>query len=435
MITVKSIEQIITEKNVELLHLQFVDIEGILKQVTVTATQLEDVIDGKIMFDGSSIRGFTPINRSDLYLLPDIQTFAVLPWSVESGFAEARFLCSVIYEDGGLFEGDTRNVLKGLMKRAEEKNYTIMVGAELEFFLFKEKLTPQDDGGYFETSPNDLGEIVRLHIYRALKEMGFIIEALHHEVAHGQHEINFQYANILQAADNAITYKWVVKTIAAKYGLHASFMPKPIFGINGSGMHTNISLFKDDTNLFFDNDDTNKLSSLAYSFLAGVLDNIKQVVAITNPLVNSYKRLVPGYEAPCYIAWSASNRSALIRIPAKRGKATRIELRSPDPSANPYLAFAMISEAGLDGIERQLHAPTSIDADIFHMSEAERINRGIDYLPNSLERAIEQLETGSLGKKVLGIHAYENFVSLKKKECEEFRMTVHEWETERYLNY
>ncbi|QPA32627.1 glutamine synthetase family protein [Thermaerobacillus caldiproteolyticus] len=434
----EQIKNIIKQKHVELLHLQFVDIEGILKHVTVTAEQLDDVVEGKIMFDGSSIKGFSPINQSDLYLLPDLNTFAVLPWTEEEGYAEARFLCSVTNPDGTLFEGDPRNVLKKTVERAAEKGFTISVGPELEFFLFKadENGNPttelQDNGGYFEPSPKDLGERVRLEIYRALKAMGFTIEASHHEVAEGQHEINFKYADALGSADNATTYKWVVKTIASKYGLHATFMPKPVFGINGSGMHVNMSLFKDGENAFFDPSDENQLSEAAYQFIAGLIANVKSFAAITNPLVNSYKRLVPGYEAPCYIGWSASNRSALIRIPAKRGLATRVELRCPDPSANPYLAFAVIAAAGLEGIEKGLQAPAPIDEDIFHMTEERRAHLGIENLPSSLGAAIEEFENGTIGRKTLGDHVFGEYVAMKRAEWNSYRTAVHAWEIENY---
>lgn len=436
--TLEQIKETIKEKSVELLHLQFVDIEGILKHVTVTTEQLEDVVEGKMMFDGSSIKGFSPINKSDLYLQPDLTTFAVLPWTVEEGYSEARFLCSVKNPDGSLFEGDTRNVLKKTVERAADQGYTISVGPELEFFLFKTDengyATQElgDKAGYFEPSPHDLGERVRLEIYRALKAMGFTIEASHHEVAEGQHEINFKYADVLTAADLSTTYKWVVKTVAKKFGLHATFMPKPVFGINGSGMHVNMSFFEGSENAFFDPSDELQLSEKAYQFIAGVLENVKSFTAVTNPLVNSYKRLVPGYEAPCYIAWSASNRSALIRIPAKRGLATRVELRCPDPSSNPYLTFAVIASAGLEGIEKGLEAPAPINEDIFHMTEEERAFRGIESLPGSLAASLKELESGEIAAKTLGEHVYGEYVSLKKSEWDSYRTAVHTWEIDNY---
>ncbi|MEK5055127.1 glutamine synthetase family protein [Niallia sp. FSL K6-0212] len=437
-ITLEKIDSIVKEKNVELLHLQFVDIEGILKNITITAQQLDDAVEGKIMIDGSSIKGFSPINKSDSYLLPDLNTFAVLPWTETEGYSEARFLCSVTNPDGSLFEGDTRNVLKKTVERAAENGYSISVGPELEFFLFAtdENGYPTtelgDRGGYFEPSPKDLGEKVRVEIFKTLRAMGFTIEALHHEVAEGQHEINFKYADALTAADLATTYKWVVKTIASQYGLHATFMPKPVFGINGSGMHVNMSFFKDGENCFYDANDDLELSETAYSFIAGVLENVKSFVAVTNPLVNSYKRLVPGYEAPCYLAWSASNRSALIRIPAKRGMATRVELRCPDPSSNPYLTFAVIAAAGLDGVERGLRAPAPINEDIFHMTDERREELGIDSLPGGLEAAIAELEAGEIGLKTLGEHVFTEYVAAKKEEWDSYRTTIHTWEIENY---
>ncbi|MDG5787389.1 type I glutamate--ammonia ligase [Evansella sp. AB-P1] len=438
--SVAAIEEVIKQKNVELLHLQFVDIEGILKHVTVTSEQLESVVEGKIMFDGSSIKGFSPINKSDLYLQPDLSSFAVLPWSVEEGYSEARFICSVKNPDGTDFEGDPRNVLKRTVERAADKGYAINVGPELEFFLFETDETgrptqeTQDFAGYFEPSPHDNGEKVRLEIYRALKAMGFTIEASHHEVARGQHEINFKYDDILTTADNAVTYKWVVKTVAKKFGLHATFMPKPIAGENGNGMHTNISLYdlNKKENAFYDTGDKNGLSATAYSFIAGLLSNVKHFVAVTNPLVNSYKRLVPGYEAPCYIAWSASNRSALIRIPAMRGPGTRVEIRCPDPSANPYLAFAIIASAGLDGVEKELEAPDSFDEDIFSMTAEELFLKEIDNLPTSLEFAVGEFEEGEIGRKTFGDHVFDEYVEAKKEELDSFRTTVHGWELEKY---
>ncbi|WP_078556265.1 type I glutamate--ammonia ligase [Bacillus alkalicellulosilyticus] len=438
--TLESIKETIEAKNVELLHLQFVDIEGTLKHVTVTTRQIDAVAEGKIMFDGSSITGFSPINKSDLYLQPDLSTFAVLPWSVEEGYSEARFLCSVKNPDGSDFEGDPRNVLKKTVDKAKEQGYEISVGPELEFFLFetdetgRPTLQTQDFGGYFEPSPHDYGEKVRLAIYRTLKEMGFTIEASHHEVAKGQHEINFKYADALGAADLATTYKWVVKTVAKQFGYHASFMPKPIQGENGSGMHVNISLFdiEKQENTFFDPSDERQLSQKAYQFIAGLIDNVKSFVAVTNPLVNSYKRLVPGYEAPCYIAWSASNRSALIRIPATRGAGTRVEIRCPDPSANPYLAYGIIAAAGLDGVNKELTPPVEVIDDIFSMDAAELQERGIENLPDSLAAAIAEFEEGRIGKETLGEHVFGEYVALKRKEWDSFRTTVHGWEVDAY---
>ncbi|ARK32829.1 type I glutamate--ammonia ligase [Halalkalibacter krulwichiae] len=437
---VATIKETIEKKSVELLHVQFVDIEGTLKHVTVTADQIDQVVEGRVMFDGSSITGYTPINESDLYLDPDLTTFAVLPWTEQEGYSEARFLCSVKKPDGSDFDGDPRNVLKKTVKRAKDQGYSISVGPELEFFLFKTDengqptLDTQDKGGYFEPSPKDLGEKVRLEIYKALKMMGFTIEASHHEVAIGQHEINFKYADALGSADAATTYKWVVKTVAQQFGYHATFMPKPLAGENGSGMHVNISLFNDEKqeNAFYDASNELGLSEKAYQFIAGLMDNVKDFVAVTNPLVNSYKRLVPGYEAPCYIAWSASNRSALIRIPATRGAGTRVEIRCPDPSANPYFAFAVIASAGLDGVDRDLSVLPSVDADIFHMSKEELDARGIENLPTSLEAALDRFETGEIGRKTLGDHAFGEYLALKRAEYDDFRIAVTNWEVDAY---
>ncbi|MED4454792.1 type I glutamate--ammonia ligase [Metabacillus fastidiosus] len=436
----EQIKETIAEKKVELIHLQFVDMEGILKNITVTVEQLDDIAAGKQMFDGSSITGFAPIDKSDLYLQPDLNTFAVIPWTIEENYAEARFLCSVMNPDGTLYEGDTRNVLQKTVARAEEKGYSICIGPELEFFLFKadEYGNPTaelaDHAGYFEPSPKDLGERVRLEIYRALKAMGFTIEASHHEVGIGQHEINFKYADALTAADLATTFKWVVKTVASQFGLYATFMPKPVFGICGSGMHVNMSFFKDGENAFYDPADGLQLSSTAYQFIAGLMENVKNMAAVTNPLVNSYKRLVPGYEAPCYIAWSASNRSTLIRIPAKKGMATRVELRCPDPSANPYLTFAIIAEAGLNGIEKGLQPCDPINEDIFHMTEEQRAERGIENLPESLEQSVQLFEQGTIGQETLGEHVFSEYVKVKKAEWESYRTMVHTWEIGNYKN-
>ncbi|RCW72017.1 type I glutamate--ammonia ligase [Saliterribacillus persicus] len=436
----EGINEQIKTKNVELLHLQFVDIEGTLKQVTVTVEQLDEVVKGETMFDGSSVTGFTPINQSDLYLLPDLSTFLVLPWTEEKGYSEARFLCSVTNPDHTLFEGDPRNVLKKTVDKATEKGYSINVGPELEFFLFKTdengKPTKEvhDQGGYFEPAPDDLGERVRLEIYRTLKKMGFTIEASHHEVAEGQHEINFKFDDALTTADNATTFKWVVKTVAKQFGLHATFMPKPVFGANGNGMHVNMSLFNEveGKNAFYDESDSRQLSKTAYQFIAGLLKHVKSFAAFTNPLVNSYKRLVPGYEAPCYIAWSSSNRSALVRIPANRGLATRVEIRCPDPSANPYYAFAAIAAAGLDGVTSNLEVPEETTDDIFSMSEEVREERQIDNLPTTLGESIEAMNDGEIGRKVLGEFAFQEYLSFKKAEWDSYRIAVTEWELDQY---
>ncbi len=434
-------EQILKEcvdKDVEFIRLQFIDILGVPKNVAITFSQLEKVLEEGMMFDGSSIEGFARIEESDMYLRPDLDTFVIYPWRPQQGKV-ARLLCDVYTPSGERFMGDPRNILKKTMEDAEEMGYTFNVGNECEFFLFhtdeegRPTTVTNDEAGYFDLDPVDLGTNARREICLTLEEMGFEIEASHHEVAMGQHEIDFKYANALKTADNVMTFKLVVKTIAKKYGLHATFMPKPIFGINGSGMHTNMSLFKDGKNAFFDPSDDLQLSPVAYSFIAGVLEHVAGFTAITNPLVNSYKRLVPGYEAPCYIAWSASNRTDIIRIPASRGAGTRVELRSPDPATNPYLALACCLAAGLDGIKKNLPAPKSVDVNLFHSTQEERDALGVKNLPGSLYEAIVAMEEDGLVKSVLGEHAYNAFVTSKKAEWDQFRMFVSQWELDKYL--
>ena len=385
------------EKDVEFIRLQFIDVMGIPKNVAITFSQLEKILDEGMMFDGSSIEGFARIEESDMYLRPDLDTFVIYPWRPQSGKV-ARFICDVYTPDGEPFPGCPRGILKKVLKEAEEMGYDFNVGNECEFFLFQtdENGRPttktNDEAGYFDLDPVDLGTDARRDICLTLEQMGFEIEASHHEVAEGQHEIDFKYANALKTADNVAAFRLVVKTIAKKYGLHATFMPKPIFGINGSGMHTNMSLFKDGKNAFYDPADPVGLSKTAYSFIAGVLKHVAGFTAVTNPLVNSYKRLVPGYEAPCYIAWSASNRTDIIRIPASRGAGTRIELRSPDPSTNPYLCLAVCLAAGLDGIKNNLPAPESVDINLFRSTQDERDALGVKNLPGSLYEAIVAME-------------------------------------------
>jgi glutamine synthetase len=437
-------EQILKEcmdKDVEFIRLQFIDILGVPKNIAITFSQLEKVLEDGMMFDGSSIEGFARIEESDMYLRPDLDTFVIYPWRPQSGKV-ARLICDVYTPSGERFMGDPRNILKKTMEEAEAMGYSFNVGNECEFFLFqtdengRPTTVTNDEAGYFDLDPVDLGTNARRDICLNLEEMGFEIEASHHEVAMGQHEIDFKYANALKTADNVMTFKIAVKTIAKKYGLHATFMPKPIFGINGSGMHTNMSLFKDGKNAFFDPSDDLQLSPIAYSFIAGVLEHVAGFTAITNPLVNSYKRLVPGYEAPCYIAWSASNRTDIIRIPASRGAGTRIELRSPDTATNPYLALACCLAAGLDGIKRNLPAPKSVDVNLFKSTQEERDALGVKNLPGSLYEAIVAMEEDGFVKEVLGDHAYNAFVTSKKAEWDQFRMFVSKWEIDNYLvNY
>ncbi len=436
--TKQQILDICKEEDVEFIRLQFIDVLGIPKNVAITVSQLPKILEDGMMFDGSSIEGFARIEESDMYLRPDLDTFVIYPWRPQKAKV-ARFICDVYTPAGEPFEGDPRSILRRTMAEAEELGYTFNVGNECEFFLFKTDedgrptLDTNDEAGYFDLDPVDLGTDARRDICLTLEKMGFEIEASHHEVAEGQHEIDFKYANALKTADNVVTFRLVVKTIAKKYGMHATFIPKPIFGINGSGMHTNMSLFKDGKNAFFDPSTDLQLSETAYSFIAGVLKHVAGITAITNPLVNSYKRLVPGYEAPCYIAWSASNRTDIIRIPASRGAGTRVELRSPDPSTNPYLCLACCLAAGLDGIKNNLPAPDSVDINLFKSTQEERDALGVKNLPGSLKEALDAMEADGLAKKVLGEHAYKAFVTSKKAEWDSFRMFVSRWEIDTYV--
>lgn len=426
------------ENDVEFIRMQFTDIFGQMKNVAITRAQLEKALNNQIMIDGSSIEGFTRIHESDQYLHPDLDTFVILPWRPQHERV-ARLICDVYNPDGTPFVGDPRHVLKNVLDKAAKLGYTFNVGPECEFFLFdtdehgRPTTQTSDEAGYFDLGPLDHGEGTRREICIALEAMGFEIEASHHEVAAGQHEIDFKYADALTAADNIMTFKLAVKTIAQRNGLHATFMPKPIFGMNGSGMHTNMSLFKDGKNIFFDENGERKLSREAYSFIAGLLEHAKSLVAVTNPLVNSYKRLVPGYEAPVYLAWSASNRSALIRIPAARGQSTRVELRCPDPSCNPYLALAVCLAAGLDGIERGLVPPEEVTENIFSMDARTRADNGIDNLPSTLFEALELMKRDPLMADTLGPHAYESFLAGKYHEWDTYRTQVTEWEIEQYM--
>ncbi|NLW24405.1 MAG: type I glutamate--ammonia ligase [Clostridia bacterium] len=428
------------EWDVKFIRLQFTDILGTLKNVAITTEQLEKALSNKCMFDGSSIEGFVRIEESDMYLAPDPNTFTIFPWRPQTGKV-ARLICDVLNPDGTLFIGDPRFALKRALKKAADMGYEkFNVGPECEFFLFHldsegvPTTKTHDNAGYFDLEPVDLGEDARTNICLALEDMGFEIEASHHEVAPGQHEIDFKYQEALTAADNIMTFKLVVKAIAQKCGLYATFMPKPIFGVNGSGMHTNVSLFRDGKNAFYDENDPLQLSQEAYWFIGGIIKNIRAITALTNPLVNSYKRLVPDYEAPVYIAWSAKNRSPLIRIPAARGESTRLELRSPDPSCNPYLALAAILMAGLDGIENKILPPPPSNKNLFRMTKKEREKEGIASLPGSLEEAINEMEKSDLVRELLGEHIFNKYIEAKRKEWDEYRTKISQWELEHYLS-
>jgi len=426
------------ENDVKFIRLQFTDILGIVKNVAITVEQLGKALDGELMFDGSSIEGFVRIEESDMYLRPDPNTFVIFPWRPREG-AVARLICDIYNPDGTPFAGDPRGNLKRVLAEAAQLGLTMNVGPEAEFFLFHkdENGVPtthtHDQGGYFDLAPVDLGENARRDMVLTLEQMGFEIEASHHEVAEGQHEIDFKYADALTTADRIVTFKTVVRTIAQQHGLHATFMPKPVFGINGSGMHCNLSLFKGEENAFFDPNAQYQLSETAMNFIAGLVKHARAIAAITNPLVNSYKRLVPGYEAPVYVAWSPRNRSPLIRIPAKRGLSTRVEMRNPDPSTNPYLALAAILAAGLDGIRNKLQAPAPTERNIYKMTEAEREELGIASLPASLFEAIEELSKNEVIKAALGDHIFSKYTKAKLAEWDDYRTKVHQWEIDSYL--
>ncbi len=430
------------EDGVQFISLQFTDILGTIKSVTIPIGQLEGALEDGVWFDGSSIEGFARIYESDMVLIPDPATYRVLPWSHPER-RRARIICDVYAPDGKPSPSDPRSALRRVLARAAERGYVYNVGPELEFFLFKRnngvplRPVPHDVGGYFDFSPRDEAQQVRSEIVLALQAMGIDVEMSHHEVATGQHEIDFHYADALTSADNAVTFKYTVRAIAASHDLYASFMPKPIFGINGSGMHTHQSLFDEEGhNLFYDPEDEYHLSRLAYHFIAGQMVHARALAAVVAPTVNSYKRLTPGYEAPVYICWAHLNRSALIRVPATRAgreKATRIELRCPDPSANPYLAFAAMLAAGLDGIERQLEPPPPVNEDVYHFDEEELQKRAIGTLPATLAEALDELEKDEVIQEALGPAITETMLRARRTEWDEYRIQVTPWELERYL--
>lgn len=436
----ESILDLAKMQNVRYVRLQFTDLFGKIKNVEIPISQLPKALDNKMMFDGSSIEGFVRIEESDMYLYPDLDTFIIFPFTTEKGKI-ARLICDIYHPDGTPFEGDPRNNLKRILNEMKVLGFSdFNVGPEPEFFLFKlndkgePSLELNDHGGYFDLAPTDLGETCRRDIVFELEEMGFEIEASHHEVAPGQHEIDFKYQSAIRACDDIQTFKLIVKTIARKHGLHATFMPKPLFGINGSGMHCNLSLFKNGENAFYDPNGSLEISDTARSFVAGVLKHAQSFTAITNPTVNSYKRLVPGYEAPCYVAWSARNRSALIRIPASRGMSTRVEVRSVDPAANPYLAMAVLLAAGLDGIKNKLTPPETINKNIYVMSKEEREKTGIIDLPATLAEALKKLKADKVITQAIGSHLLERFIEAKEIEWDMYRTQVHPWERDQYLS-
>ncbi len=435
----------VEQDGVQFVSLQFTDVMGTIKSVTIPVGRLEDALTEGVWFDGSSIQGFARIYESDLVLMPDVDTYRVLPWSAP-GRRRARIICDVHGAGGEPSLHVPRQVLKRALARAGAMGYTFNVGPELEFFLFKREGEPNNDhptrpvphdvGGYFDFSPRDEAQQVRSEIILALEALGMQVESSHHEVATGQHEIDFRYADALTSADNAVTFKYTVRGVAASHGLYASFMPKPIFGVNGSGMHTHQSLFDEEgTNLFYEEDDEHKLTRLAYSFIAGQLEHARALSAVLAPTVNSYKRLTPGYEAPAYICWAQLNRSSLIRVPAlgMETSATRVELRCPDPSTNPYLAFAVMLAAGLDGIERNLVPPPPVNEDVYHFDQCDLEERAIGTLPGTLAEALDALEDDEVIQEALGPSITDTFLRAKRAEWGEYRIQVTDWELERYL--
>ena len=436
--TISAMLERIEQDNVKFLRLQFTDLLGLPKNVAIPVKQAEKALTGGIGFDGSSIEGFVRIEESDMVLKPDLSTYTLLPWRPRE-HAEARFVCDVYKAANGKpFEGDPRYVLRRAMEDAAKDGYVFNTGPELEFFLFKmlggrPTTQFQDGGGYFDLAPTDLAEDLRREAVLALTEMGFEIEASHHEVAESQHEIDFKYSDALHTADNVITFKFAVKTMALMRGLHASFMAKPIYGINGSGMHTNCSLAKDGANAFYDPDAPLQLSKTCMHFIGGLLRHAKAITRVANPTINSYKRLVPGYEAPCYVSWSASNRSALVRVPAPRGNSTRVEFRSPDPTCNPYLAFAAMLTAGMEGVREEIEPPVGAGNNIYHMTSVERDRAGIETLPGDLYEAHQALIADDLICRALGPHVVEALTNATNAEWDAYRTAVHPWELDRYL--
>jgi len=437
--TKREILKIAEKEKIHFLRLMFTDIHGVNKNVEVPRTQFEKALDGLILFDGSSIDGFSRIEESDMLLSPDLDTFRVFSWRAESAWRTARLICNVAYPDGRVFPGCPRSVLQRLTAEAAALGYTKMVGPEAEFFLLEKgprgEIThaTQDAAGYFDLVPVDRGEEVRRDVVRHLERMGFEVEAAHHEVAPGQHEIDFRYAEAVTTADSIATFRFVVRRVANTHGMHATFMPKPFFGENGSGMHVHQSLFRRGRNVFYAKGSPHQLSKTARYYIGGLLRHAKGFVAITNPLVNSYKRLVPGYEAPTNVAWSEKNRSPLVRVPDRRGVGTRVELRCPDPSANPYLALAVMLAAGLDGIRNRIDPGPPINKDFYRMSQREKKRLKITALPADLSLALDALEKDPVILEALGEHIARHLITAKRAVWREFLDQVHPWEIERYL--
>lgn len=438
MYTKNDIMKLVEDEDVEFIRLQFTDIFGMMKNMAVTAGQLQNAVEHGCLFDGAAVDGLARPEESDMYLKPDLDTMAVFPWRPQQGKV-ARLICDVLKPDGRPSEGDSRYILKKVIDEAKELGYTFNVGPECEFFLFHTDndglptTVTHEQAGYFDLSPLDLGENARRDIILNLEEMGFEIESSHHEIAPAQHEIDFKYGDALKTADNIMTFKLAVKSIAKQHGLHATFMPKPKAGLNGSGMHTHMSLSKNGVNIFEDAEDENGLSKEAYYFIAGIMKHIRGMSLILNPVVNSYKRLIPGYDAPVYISWSRINRTPLIRIPAAKGHGTRIELRSPDPACNPYLALAVCLAAGLDGISNQLSCPPPVNRNHYQMTTEEVERLGIERLPGNLHEAVREFQKDKFVQSVLGKQISEQYIELKLKEWQQYEAEVTDWEVQKYL--
>lgn len=438
-LTADDVIRLAQELDIQFVRLQFVDLLGVLKNVSVTVDQLERAIEGRVMFDGSSVEGFARIEESDMYLRPDPATFTVFPWRPRAG-GVARLICDIVLPDGSPFPGCSRQILKNVLAEAEKMGYTIQVGPEIEFFLFhndennSHTLQTHDSAGYFDLAPADLGEDARREVVITLKEMGYSVEASHHEEAPGQHEVDLKYLPALAAADLITTFRTVVKVIAFRHGLKATFMPKPFSHQSGSGMHLNFSFFHHDENLFYDPKAPLELTPLCLSFIGGILGRALEFTAVTNPTVNSYKRLVPGHEAPLYVAWAQGNRSSLVRVPVARGSDTRVELRSPDPTCNPYLALAAVIKAGLEGVSGNIAAPPLIENNLYLLSPEERRKLNIKRLPRTLGEAIEIFKESTFMRDVLGDHIYQKYILLKEHEWDLYNKEVHDWEIKKYVN-
>ncbi len=441
LVTKEEILQIIEHEKVKFIEMQFCDILGVIKTVSIPATLAEKAINDGVYIDGSSIMGYTTIDESDMRTVPILNSFQIYPWTSDTPYKTARFMCQIYDHQGGRFAGDPRYVLERMIDKASRMGYSYNVGPEFEFFLFKldgnngPLLMPNDHFGYFDLIPQDDGDIVRKEIMMYFDEMGYNVEAAHHEVADGQHEVDMRYTDALTVADRMLTLKYGIKTIAKRHGLHATFMAKPLYGQNGSGMHIHQSLIdKEGNNVFYDPDGKYQLSKECCYYIGGTLKYIREMTSVLNHTVNSYKRLVPGYEAPCYVAWANRNRSALIRVPAARKMGTRIELRNPDPTGNPYLMFAVMLAAGLKGIEDREVPPAPIEKNIFTMNGEQRLSEGIESLPDNLSYAISLTAESELMRDVLGDHIFENYIHIKNEEWDQYRTFITDWEIRRYMH-